>query len=103
MTSCGMRCGTRYRSARAFVKASAAMTVARTGQNSAALLLRIFLTLLAVEAVARVRERVQPLEGDVVAARVTLPERLGRAVQAAQRLVDVPEEPPFLARHEERL
>ena len=61
---------------------------------SALLRLCIFLALLALDAVARVRQRVEPLEGDVVAAVVALAERLGRAVQPAQRLVDVPEEAP---------
>ena len=78
----------------------------RTGQNSARVSFAtscIFLALLALDAVARVRQRVEPLEGDVVAAVVALAERLGRPVQPAQRLVDVPEEPPFLAREQERL
>src|SRR6476619_3478032 len=79
-------------------------TTKRIGQNSDALLrLGIFLALLALDAVARVRQRIQPLERDVVAAIVALAERLRRPVQPAQRLVDVPEEAPFLAREEERL
>src|SRR5688500_4891254 len=79
---------------------------ARTGQKSAALLLlllSIFLALLARNAVASVRQRVEPLEGDLLAAAVAAAEGLGGAVQPAQRLVDVPEEAPLLAREEERL
>src|SRR5215213_11856579 len=79
---------------------------ASTGQKRAALLpllLSIFLALLARDAVARVRQRVEPLEGDLLAAAVAAAEGLRRAVEAAQRLVDVPEEAPFLAREQERL
>src|SRR5215213_4575764 len=79
---------------------------ASTGQKRAALLpllLSIFLALLARDAVARVRQRVEPLEGNVFAAVVALPEGLGRLVQPPERLVDVPEEAPFLAGEEERL
>src|SRR5215218_6744265 len=92
------------RSAIAFVTTSRTSVTSSTGQNSAALLrLRIFLALLALDAVARVRERVQPLERNVVAAVVALAERLRRPIETAQRLVDVPEEAAFLAREEERL
>src|SRR5215218_8638290 len=92
------------RSAIAFVTTSRTSVTSSTGQNSAALLrLRIFLALLALDAVARVRERVQPLERNVVAAVVALAERLRRPIQTAQRLVDVPEEAAFLAREEKRL
>src|SRR5215218_4843452 len=92
------------RSAIAFVTTSRTSVTSSTGQNSAALLrLRIFLALLALDAVARVRERVQPLERDVVAAVVALAERLRRPIETAQRLVDVPEEAAFLAREQERL
>src|SRR6185369_4264526 len=96
--------GNSRRSAAAFVTTSTMATTRRTGQNSEALLrLCIFLALLALDAVARVRQRIQPLERDVVPAIVALAERLRRPVQSAQRLVDVPEEAPFLAREEERL
>src|SRR5687767_13653552 len=71
--------------------------------SSSAVLLSIFLFLLAREAEPRVRQRVEPVEVDVLAAAVALAERLRRAVDAPQRLVDVPEEAPFLAREEERL
>src|SRR5215213_9891736 len=92
------------RSARPFVTTSIAVTMASTGQNSTALLrLCIFLALLALDAEAGVRQRVEALEGDVLPAIVTLAEGLGRAVQATQRLIDVPEEPALLAREEKRL
>src|SRR5919107_3302483 len=103
-TSCGMPRGCSMRSAIAFVITSTTRITRRIGQNSAALLrLRIFLALLALDAVARVRERVQSLERDVVAAVVALAERLGGPIQPAQRLVDVPEEAAFLAGEQERL
>src|ERR1700694_4682300 len=92
------------RTAIAFVTTSSAATSAITAQKRVALLrLCIFLALLALNAVAGMRKRVEPLERDVVAAVVALPEGLRRAIQAAQRLVDVPEETPFLAREQERL
>src|SRR5688572_10655015 len=80
---------------------TATMTLQKSG--ALALLLSIFLTLLAGDAQARVRQRVEPVEIDVLAAAVALPERLGRAVQAAERLIDVPEEPPLLRGEKERL
>jgi hypothetical protein len=49
------------------------------------------------------RQRVEAVEVDVLAAAVALPERLGRAVQPPQRFVDVPEKAAFLRREEERL
>src|SRR5512146_1301968 len=79
---------------------------ATTGQNTTALgplLLGIFLALLALDAIPRVRKRIQSLEGDLVAAVMTLPERFGRPVQPPKGFVDVPEEPPFLARAQEGL
>src|SRR5829696_6230238 len=103
-TSCGMPRGSSMRSAIAFVITSTTRTTRSIGQNSAALLpFRIFLALLALNAVARVRERVQPLERDVVAAVVALAERLRRAIQPPQRLVDVPQEAAFLTGEQERL
>ena len=75
---------------------------AATDQNATVLLLRIFLARLAVDAIPGVRQRVEPLERDVVPALVAFAEGLGRAVQPAECLVDVPEESSFLARHQER-
>src|SRR5688500_9989145 len=67
------------------------------------LLLSIFLTLLAGDAQARVWQRVEAVEVDVLAAAVALPERLRRAVQPSQGFVDVPEKPTLLGREEKRL
>ena len=80
------------------------MTNNITGQNSAALLLlRIFLALLAVDAVTRVRKRVESLERDLLAAVVTLAEGIWVAVEPSKRLVDVPQEASFLTREQKRL
>src|SRR3954464_13757071 len=49
------------------VMKSAAAIDSRTGQNSAALLLCIFLSLLAIDAVSGVGERIETLERDFVA------------------------------------
>src|SRR5579862_7253183 len=78
-------------------------TATRTGQNSAALLLRIFLPLLAIDAVSRVRQRVEPVKRDVVATLMTLSKIIRVAVQAPKCLVDVPQKPTFLAGEKERL
>src|SRR5687768_2107167 len=84
---------------------SATTTVSRTDQNSGvlALPLCIFFTQLAVDAVPRVRKRIETLVGDVEPAVVALAERFGRAVETAQRLVEVPQETTLLAREQERL
>src|SRR3954469_17013193 len=87
-------------SAHHFVSTSAAVTAVTTAQNAAALFLRIFLALLAVDAIAGMRERVETLVRDVVAALMTLAEGLRRAIEAAQGFIDVPQEAAFLARHE---
>src|SRR3954469_9785953 len=102
-TGCGSPSNPSRDAAIAFVEKSIAVTITNTGQNSPALLLRIFLTLFAVDAIAGVRQRIESLEGDLVPALMALAEVFRIAVQTAQRLVDVPEEPPFLAREEERL
>src|SRR5437762_9443375 len=75
--------------------------VAQNSRRSAPL--PIFLLRLALDAQARVRERVQPVEADVLAALLALAEFLGGLVQAAQRLVHVPEVAPFLRGAQERL
>src|SRR4051812_2218804 len=77
--------------AHSFVTKSSATMTSRTGQNSVPLLLRIFLPLLAIDAVPRVRQRIQPFEGDVVPALMTLAETLRGAVQPSERFIDVPE------------
>src|SRR4051812_9207438 len=79
------------------------MTMSRTGQKSPALLLCIFFTLLAIDAIASVGECVQTFERDRVAALVAVAESVGRAIEATQCFVDVPEEPSLLAGEEECL
>src|SRR5205814_8178696 len=91
------------RTASSFVATSLATTAIRTGQKSRELPLRIFFALLALDAVAGVGERIEPLERNLLTTVVTLPECLGRLVQPPQRLVDMPQEAPFLAGEEERL
>src|ERR1043165_2088344 len=98
MRLCGRRCGTSPFSAHHLLKTSIAVTHATTPQKVTALLLRIFLARLAVEAVARVRERVETIERDVVAALVALAKGVGRAIETTQPFVDVQEEASLLAR-----
>src|SRR5436190_11861318 len=88
--ACGIRCGNSRSTASHFVTTSVAATVTSTVQNSHALLLRIFLTLLAVDAIAGMRQSVQAFECNLVSTLVALPEAFRRAIQPAQRLVDVP-------------
>src|SRR5207253_2262074 len=103
MRSCGTRAGTSPRTATALVTMSTATIAIRMGQKKLPLLLRIFLALLAVDAIPRVRQRIEALEGDVFFAIVALAERLGRFVEPSQRLIDMPEETTLLAREQERL
>src|SRR5688572_13275832 len=79
----------------------AAGRASETADSVAGLSFCIFLALLAIDAIPRVRQRVEALVRDVLAAVVALAERVGRLVQPAQRLVDVPEEAAFLAGEEE--
>src|SRR5215467_2593150 len=65
--------------------------------------LSIFFLRLALDAEARVRQRVEPVEADLFAALFARSEFLGRAVQAPQRFVHVPEVASFLRREQERL
>src|SRR5256712_5366273 len=74
--------------------------VAQNSRRSAPL--PICLLRLALDAQPRVRERVQPVEADVLAALLALAEFLGGLVQAAQRLVHVPEVAPFLRGEQKR-
>src|SRR5512143_1838831 len=91
-------------SARNFVTRSRAMTAATTPANRRrSAVLAILLFFLAVDAQPCVRQRVQPLDRDVLAAILSLAVLLGRGVEATERLVEVPEEAPLLRRHEERL
>src|SRR5215218_10272723 len=89
--------------ANAFVQKSTVVTSTSTGQKSPELLLCIFLTLLAVDAIAGVGERVESLVRDLIAALVATTKGFGCAIQPAQGFIDVPEETTFLAREEERL
>src|ERR1035437_5923872 len=104
-TSRGTRDGTRRSTATIFVTASASTTDATTPKKRRGfgLLLSIFLALLALDAVAGVRQRVEAFEPDLASALVAAAVRLRRAVQASQRFVDVPEKAALLAREEERL
>src|SRR5690349_7172409 len=75
-----------------------------TGQNSAALLLlRIFLALLTIDAISRMRERVESLERNLLAAVVTLTKGIWIAIESPQRLIDVPQEAALLTREKKRL
>src|SRR4051794_17576121 len=104
-TSRGTCCGTSSATASAFVAKSEMTTKTMIDQKVADsdLFLCIFFALLAREAEARVRQRIEPIEVDLLPAAVAAPERLGRAIEPAQRLIDVPEEPTLRAREEKRL
>src|SRR5512141_597531 len=84
---------------------SATTITTTTLQNSGGLDLPlcIFLALLAVNAISRMRKRVEPVVGDVRTAVVTLAKGFRRAIEATQRLVEVPEEPSLLTGEQERL
>src|ERR1051326_1972870 len=102
-TSRGTRSGISDRTASSFVATSLATMAIRIGQKVFQLSLRIFFALLALDAVAGVRKRIETLERNLLAAVVALAERLRRLVQPPQRLIDVPQEPAFLAREQECL
>src|SRR5207247_9081591 len=63
----------------------------------------IFLLRLALDAQAGMRQGIEPIESDVLAALLALAELLGRLVEAPQRLVHVPEIATLLRREQERL
>src|SRR5687767_1233898 len=94
-----MCCGDRFATASTFVTTSSATTVASTPQKRAGLglALSIFFALLALDAVPRVRKRVEALERDFLTAVVAFAEGLRRPIKAAQCLIDVPEKTSFLA------
>src|SRR5882672_12298024 len=90
-------------SASNFVMTSATTIAPAVPQNilrSAAL--SICLLRLALDAQARVGQRVEPVEADLLAALLALAEALRRPVQAAQRLVHVPEVAALLRGEQER-
>src|SRR4051812_26534593 len=105
MISWGTCCGDSDAAAISLVTRSVATTTISVPQKRGGLglALSIFFALLALDAVSRVRKRVESLEADVAAAVVALTELLGIPVQAAQRFVDMPEKPSFLAGEQERL
>src|SRR5207247_249670 len=89
---------------RACVTTSATRTAAAAAQNRRrSAPFAIFLFRLAADAQPGVREGVQPVEADVLAALLALTVLLRRGVQAAQRLVHVPEVAALLRREQERL
>src|SRR5574338_291756 len=89
---------------RAMVTRAAVQNTRRSAPEAwASPALSIFLFLLAGDAEPRVRQGIQPLEVDLLPALVAVTELLRRAVQAAERLVDVPEIAAFLRGEEELL
>src|SRR6266404_7093868 len=91
-------------SARSLVTRSAATTAPAVVQNSRrSAALAIFFFRFALDAQPGVRQRVEPLEADLVAALLALAEFLRRLKQSPQRLVHVPEVAPFLRGEQERL
>src|SRR5207249_2796133 len=91
-------------SATTLVTTSATRTAAAAAQNRRrSAPFAIFLFRLAADAQPGVREGVQPVEADVLAALLALTVLLRRGVQAAQRLVHVPEVAALLRREQERL
>src|SRR5690606_29840654 len=71
-----------------------------TGPSASFAILFLF---LAGDAEPRVRQRIEPLEIDLGAALVTVPEFLRRAVEPAERLVHMPEIAAFLRGEQELL
>src|SRR5438034_8574635 len=78
-----------------------AVAVPQNSRRSAAF--TIFLFGLALDAQAGMRERIETVEPDGLAALLATAEALGRAVQPPQRLVHVPEVAAFLRREQELL
>src|SRR5437870_7562119 len=81
------RVGASHASASNLVARSATTTAAAVAQNTRrSATLAIFLLGLALDAEPRMRERVEPLEQDVLPAWLALAELVGRLIQAAQAL-----------------
>src|ERR1700747_3106980 len=98
------RVGASHASASSFVARSATTIAAAVPQNTRrSATLAIFLLGLALDAEPRVRERVEPLEHDVLPALLALAEFLGRLIQPPQGLIDVPQIAALLRREQERL
>src|SRR2546430_17338061 len=86
------RVGASHASASSLVARSATTTTAAVPQNTRrSATLAIFLLGLALDAEPRVRQGVEPLEQDVLAALLAFAELLGGLVQPPQGLVDVPQ------------
>src|SRR5690349_15041644 len=97
------RVGASHASASSLVARSATTTAAAVPQNTRrSASLAIFLLGFALDAEARVRERVEPLEENVLAALLALTELLRCLVQPPQGLVDVPQVAALLRGEEER-
>src|SRR5690242_21655088 len=77
------------------------ITVPQKSRRLAALSILFFR--LAVDAQPRMRQRVEPVEPDLLAALLALAEFFGILIETAQRLVHVPEIAPFLGREQECL
>src|SRR6266853_15090 len=103
MTRTG-RCRASRDSARSLVTRSATTTAPAVVQNSRrSAALAIFFFRFALDAQPGVRQRVESLEADLVAALLALAEFLRRLKQPPQRLVHVPEVAPLLRGEQERL
>src|SRR3989440_3785708 len=98
------RVGASHASASSLVARSATTTAAAVPQNTRrSATLAIFLLGLALDAEPGVRQRVEPLEQDVLAALLAFAELLRRLVQPPQGLVDVPQVAALLRGEQERL
>src|SRR6266478_1068657 len=103
MTRTG-RCRASRDSARSLVTRSATTTAPAVVQNSRrSAAFPIFFLRFALDAQSGVRQRVQSLEADLVAALLALAEFLRPLKQPPQRLVHVPEVAPLLRGEQERL
>src|SRR5438874_1857395 len=97
------RVGASHASASSLVARSATTTAAAVPQNThRSTTLAIFLLGLALDAEPCMRQRVEPLEQDVLPALLALAELLGRLIQPPQGLVDVPEIAALLRGEQER-
>src|SRR5438270_7692296 len=98
------RVGASHASASSLVARSATTTAAAVPQNTRrSTTLAIFLLGLAFDAEPRMRQRVEPLEQDVLPALLALAELLWRLIQPPQGLVDVPQIAALLRGEQERL
>ena len=105
MISCGTCCGERLAAAISLVTRSSATTVISVPQKRGVLdlPLSIFFALLALDAISGVRQSVESLEADLLAAVVAFSELLRISINPAQRFVDMPQEATFLTREKKCL